>query len=392
MGVRSLKMATVSVTMGDFPTYDGTGPPEDFFRQCTRLATLGGLPDAQLGAIIAAKCQGRALSVVNGIEDAGEELSLLSVKTKLTAHFGGASGSVEQASQGLASLAKGHLSAQSYGLKVQQLVRHACPELFDEKGLVKKICVPSYNAALYRHFLVGLSSEERCLLSRQKASTFEQCISELAREESLEAAEVTSAASAHRVRWGDLDGASRDLAPRQRSPAALDNGHRTRPTTDTGPGRGSPVTSDRRIGGSPVREQSWWDEPADGDSVPRERRSGTPERRGGSPFRRRSPSPWDGPNRQPTNTGRTWTRSRDRDTAPRGGGYGRQGGTRQPRTGSRASPGRANGGRAARDTSPDWGDCVEGRRSGIVRCWSCGGVGHMKRECPNEFAGRRDRY
>ena len=162
VSVPGLKMAAVSVTMGDFPAYDGTGPPEDFFRQCTRLATLGGLPDAQLGAIIAAKCQGRALAVVNGIEDAGEELSLLSVKTKLTAHFGGASGSVEQASQGLASLTKGHLSAQSYGLKVQQLVRHACPELFDDKGLVKKICVPSYNAALYRHFLVGLSSEERC--------------------------------------------------------------------------------------------------------------------------------------------------------------------------------------------------------------------------------------
>ena len=405
-------MAAVTVTMSDFPTYDGSGPPEDFFKQCTRLATLGGLPDEQLGAIIAARCQGRALSVVNGIEDSGCELSLSSVKAQLKAHFGSASGSVEQASQGLASLSKGHLSAQSYGLKVRQLVRQACPELFGEDGLVKKICVPSYNAALYRHFLVGLSSEERCLLSRQKASTFEQCLSELTREESLEAAEVTSAASAHRVRWDDLHGTSRDLASRQLSPVALGRSR-----------GGSPGAGPR---GSPVREQRRWGEPDDEDSERWERRSVTPERgRGSSPVagrspsdfhrwqgrspdrdmessgrRRRSPSRWDGPGWRPTDARRTGARSpagsrsreRDRDAAPPGGGSSRRGGTRQPRAGSRASPGRTDGGRAARDISPDWDDCVEGRRSGIVRCWSCGGVGHIKRQCPNEFAGRRIRY
>ena len=245
-------MATVSVTVSDFPTYDGSGPPKDFLRQCSRLAELENLPDAKLGAIIASRCRGLALTVVNSIEDTGGELSLSIVTDQLQAHFGGATGSVEQASQGIAALTKGHLSAQSYGLKVRQLVREACPEMFGEDDQVKKICVPSYNAALYRHFLVGLSSEERCLLSRQKASTFEQCLSELTREESLEAAEVTSAASGRRVRWDGLDSPSRELAPRQGSPAVHSRSRGS-----------SPRTGPR---GSPAREQHWREDSEDDDT------------------------------------------------------------------------------------------------------------------------------
>ena len=60
----------MTVAVSDFPIYDGSGPPEDFLRQCTRLAVLGNLPDSKLGAIVAARCHGRALTVVNGIEDA----------------------------------------------------------------------------------------------------------------------------------------------------------------------------------------------------------------------------------------------------------------------------------------------------------------------------------
>ena len=409
-------MSTVSVSVSDFPTYDGSGPPKDFLRQCSRLAELGGLPDSKLGAIIAARCRGLALTVVNTIEETGGELSLTAVTAQLRAHFGGASGSVEQASQGLATLAKGHLSAQSYALNVRQLVREACPEMFGEDGQVKKICVPSYNAALYRHFLVGLSSEERCLLSRQKASTFEQCLDELIREESLEVAEVTSAASGRHVRWGGPDGPSRDVAPRQQSPAAHSRSR-----------GGSPGAGSR---GPSARDQRWRVDTEDGDedSGAQECRSGTPDRRSrwDSPVayrsspdardwqnrsrdragestrsRRRSSSPGDGRSWRPSDADRTrtWTRSfadvcyraEERGMSPSRGGF-RQGGTRQPRPGSRALPQRAATRETARDSSPDWDDCVEGRRAGIVRCWSCGGVGHFKRQCPNEVAGRRNRF
>ena len=389
---RTFAMAALSVSVSDFPTYDGAGSPEDFVRQCSRLATLGNLPDSQLGAIVAARCQGRALSVVNGIEEAGTELSLTTVTTQLRAHFGGATGSVEQATQSLATLSKGHLSAQSYGLKVKQLVRRACPEFFGEDGQVKKVCVPSYNAALYRHFLAGLSSEDRCLLSRQKATTFEQCLSEFTREEGLETAEVTSAVSSRRVRWDGVDGPGHDQAA-----------HQWRPAVDSRGRSGSPGAGQRD---SPTREQRWCDEPEEYGGYP-ERRSGFRERRsrwgspgtdstqpgprrwtgnpsGGSPGRRHSTSPWGG-------TGRTWTRSSGGGAPTDGTGSGR-GEAHRARARGRAPSPRAAGGRAARTPSPEADYGVEGRRSGIVRCWSCGGVGHMKRQCPNEFAGRRVMY
>ena len=48
---------------------------------------------------------------------------------------------------------------------------------------MKKICSPSYDAALYRHFLLGLSVEERVLLSRQGVKSFSAAVDELKREE-----------------------------------------------------------------------------------------------------------------------------------------------------------------------------------------------------------------
>ena len=405
-------MAMVNVSVSDFPSYDGSGPPEDFLRQCARLAALGCVPDDKLGAIIAARCHGRALTVVNSIEDGGGVLSVMTVTSQLQAHFGGASGSVERASQSLATLSKGHLSAQDYGMKVRQLVRQACPELFGEDGQVKKICVPSYNAALYRHFLVGLSPEERCLLSRQKASSFEQCLSELTREEGLEAAAVACAASARRVRWDGPGGADRELAPRQWSPAA-----RGRSCDGGSYGSGSR--------GSPVRERHDWEESEEEDGGRRGRpssggrsrwsppvaRSSPPDNRYqsrsgdrtvGSSRRRRSVSPWGGPGWRPSDTGRRadagypaggGSRNDTRGAPRRDGRRGRDE-ARQPRASGRgrAPPERATGGEEARDLSPARDDSVEGRRSGIVRCWACGGVGHFKRQCPNGLAGRRATY
>ncbi|KAF0305795.1 CUGBP Elav-like family member 3-A [Amphibalanus amphitrite] len=83
---------------------------------------------------------------------------------ELKGQFGGGRDSVEQAAQALATLVKGTLSAQEYGLKIKRLVRLACPDFLGEDGRVKKISVPAYNAALYRHFLVGLSPAEKRLL------------------------------------------------------------------------------------------------------------------------------------------------------------------------------------------------------------------------------------
>ena len=147
-------MAAIGVSVSDFPGYDGSSSPEEFLRQCSRLAALGKITDDQLPVIVAARCRGRALAVVNGIEDCGEKLTLDTIKAQLCAHFGDADRSVEQATQDLSSLVKGALSAQDYGLKVKQLVRRACPEFFNEEGQVKKTCVPAYSAALYRHFLI----------------------------------------------------------------------------------------------------------------------------------------------------------------------------------------------------------------------------------------------
>ena len=412
--------------MSDFPGYDGSSSPDDFFRQCSRLAKLGQIDDDRLCVIVAAKCRGRALAVVNGIEDCGDKLTLSTIKEQLCAHFGDAERSVEQAAQNLSSLVKGSLSAQDYGLKVKQLVRRACPEFFSEEGQVKKTCVPSYSAALYRHFLIGLTIDEKRLLSRLKATTFDECLTELTREEGLQSAEVSSAATVRRVRWSSLDSlghepergrwsASLDRRGRWSSPArgAPPSGDRRRAGTserDRGPtewdrrGRwsspagGSPPTGDRRRAGTMERDRGpteWdhrgrWSSPAAGagraaergrSASPRDGRRWTPAAAGGrsrtSPHR----------DRRPTAGRAAPSATRDSDTESSDGEPARPG---RPRSRTRdRTPDRRAG---ARGAAPGPDSRNEGRRSGTVRCWSCGGMGHLKRQCPNEYAGRHTRW
>ena len=69
-------MSDLRITVSDFPFYDGSSRPSDFLRQCSRLAKLGGLPDKKLCEIIAARCKGIALQVINAIEDCKGPLSL----------------------------------------------------------------------------------------------------------------------------------------------------------------------------------------------------------------------------------------------------------------------------------------------------------------------------
>ena len=399
--IAQCNMAQLSVAISDFPTYDGSQPPDDFLRQCTRLAELGGHSDETVAKIIAARCRGRALTVVNGIEDNGGMLDLTAIKTSLVSHFGGATKSTGQAAQALAALTKGGRSTQEYALAVRRLVRQACPEFFAEDGQLKKICVPSYNATLYRHFLVGLSDEDKRLLSRQKAVTFEDCVSELTREEELQQSEVASTLADRHVRW-----------------AGPDNPRPGRPQCD---GRSS--TPDQRRGR--------WRSSAgrlEDDSSSDEYQSG--EDRGPTPYRRgrgHSPSPGPGGSspsgRRPSWTwsraagaaadgrrrwlsGRAGGDTRGRRQPPQLGGRtgtgrhvspaGRPGGGGSPGGGGGGSPGRSGGvnrgspeSHPRRDGSPNGDFDIEGRHSGIVRCWSCGGTGHMKRHCPNEWAGRR---
>ena len=47
---------------------------------------------------------------------------------------------------------------------------------------MKTICVPAYKATLFRHFLVGLSSEEATLISRLRVTAFDAAVEELVRE------------------------------------------------------------------------------------------------------------------------------------------------------------------------------------------------------------------
>ena len=73
---------------------------------------------------------------------------------------------------------------------------------------MKNTSVPTYNAALFRHLLVGLSAKEATLISRLKATTFEEAIEELVREESLPSSEGAASddnwppsGSTGHVRW-----------------------------------------------------------------------------------------------------------------------------------------------------------------------------------------------
>ena len=285
-----LKMtdATLRVSVGDFPCYDGSSSPEDFLRQCCRLAKLGGVPDDRLCCIIASKCRGAALEAVNALEDSKGELSLAELKTELNTQFGG-SQSVEQAAQALATLVKGTLSAREYGLKIKRLVRLACPDFLGDDGRVKKICVPAYGAALYRHFLVGLSPTEKRLLSRLKAGTFDSCVEELTREENLQPASEVALTS-QRVRWSSLETPVRGTGRSSGSP--IPGRRRGSSSSD------SPSPRSRRW--SPPRREECWrcrgrsTSPLERRREQSERRRSSGERppgRGDPGGRLRSPSP-----------------------------------------------------------------------------------------------------
>ena len=154
--------------MSDFPGYGGSSSPDDFFkfRQCSRLATLGQIDDDRLCVVVAAKCRGRALAVMHGIEGDGNKPTLSTIKEQLCAHFGDAERSVGQAAQNLSLLVKGlllllliaSLSAQDYGLKVKQLVRRACPEFFlAKKGKSRRRVYPHTVQGCARLRLFGLT-------------------------------------------------------------------------------------------------------------------------------------------------------------------------------------------------------------------------------------------
>ena len=55
----------------------------------------------------------------------------------------------------LSRLVKSEKKARECGQLIRILVQRACPEFFSKEGTVKTICVPAYNATLFRHFRGG---------------------------------------------------------------------------------------------------------------------------------------------------------------------------------------------------------------------------------------------
>ena len=360
---------TVVVAVSDFPCFDGSTPAEDFLAQCQRLGDLGSLTPANLGKVVAARCSGRALQVVNELDCSSGELTFETVSQALTIHFS-SHPTADQAAVLLSRLSKGSLSAREYGQRVKTLVRQACPEFFSG-GLVKKICMPSHEAALYRHFLVGLSPAETSLISRMKAATFEAALSELVREETL--ADMTNVDDtfltapvargnrptvrwASPVRWdrSDEPWSERGAASRGRS---ADGGYRRPRAEDYDAGdwtahRGRrDVSPDYRLTGG---DRRWRGR---GRSLPGARPAWRGER---GP---RSPSP--GARRPGDRGARRPGMEQDYDYMEE-----------EEERGGRAAPDR---GEPYRPGSP-------GGRGGAPRCWSCRGWGHLKRHCPNGAA------
>ena len=175
-GAKGVRRA-IPVSLSDFPVFDGSSSPEPFIQQCERLASLGDIASEQLQTIIAARCRGLALNV---IEADGEQVD---VTSRLRAAFGAKSSDL--ALSRLSTAVKGDTPVLEYATLIKELVRDACSEFFDKTGKVKSICAPAHKAALYRHFLIGLSSHEKILLSRQSVSTFDAAVDALRREETL---------------------------------------------------------------------------------------------------------------------------------------------------------------------------------------------------------------
>ena len=189
----------IRVSLNDFPVFDGVGCPDSFISQCRRVATLGGLDEQQLSAIMATRCRGLALQVIEN------NTSSDSIADILKSAFG-AQQRPEEAAMKLSAIKKHTSSVAEYALQIKTLVKKACPELFDQTGSVKKVCAPAYQAALYRHFLTGLTPDERLLLSRQGASSFDAAVRELSWEESIAQESAVASGEAFQslgVHWAD---------------------------------------------------------------------------------------------------------------------------------------------------------------------------------------------
>ena len=103
--------------------------PEDFLAQCSRLAAFGRISNDSLASIVAARCSGRALTVVNELEQRLGRLFLAQLTTSLTSHLS-AQPTAAQAAMQLSRLLKGRMKAREFGQQVRLLVRRACPEFF----------------------------------------------------------------------------------------------------------------------------------------------------------------------------------------------------------------------------------------------------------------------
>ena len=147
----------VTVTLTDFPIYDDSVSPASFIKQCRRLAELGGISADKIPGIMAARCRGLTLQLVESAGASGDVAALL------TEAFG--PGQPEAAAAQLSAVKRCSMSVLDYSLHIKRLVIEACPEFFDPAGGVKKICAPAYQAALYRHVLerIALLSHIRML-------------------------------------------------------------------------------------------------------------------------------------------------------------------------------------------------------------------------------------
>ena len=105
------------VSVRDFPVYDGSVPPDDFISQCRRLATLGGIPDEQLSAIMTVRYRGLALQVLEG------RTAETGVSTALKEAYGDKQ--PEAAAAQLSAAQKGAMPVLDYSVLIRRLVRNA---------------------------------------------------------------------------------------------------------------------------------------------------------------------------------------------------------------------------------------------------------------------------
>lgn len=329
--------ATLQVSLSDFPVFDGLTDPDGFIRQCERLAHLGGIGGEQLQNVITARCRGLALQV---LETGGDQSD---PAARLRAAFG--SKRSELAVTQLSAAVKGDKPVLEYAMTIKDLVRGACPEFFDQNGNIKKTCVPAYQAALYRHFVTGLSSEEKLLLSRQGATSFDSALDELRREEIVTQSIGLEGARPSTVHWADWGAVSSEIRR---------IGHRSSSSP------GSRRQQDRRF-----------DRFEDEEPTTPERYARAVSRTGGRAGSRPHTS-WQGRRR-------SWSSGRS-PGGSRGGGARHWSGRRSA---AAREPSTSSNEDGRRSTQPE----PERRRD--PQCWSCRGFGHLKRDCPNGRPGRR---